>query len=93
MDDIEETLLQLGELKEAPCCFLNQEEAKQFMNSCEDPIVRDFLWNAYATFLFKMAPNAPDGQFDVLFFTRVLAEMLNDRARLLRVLSGDLTKD
>lgn len=93
MDEIEETLRQLSELKEVPCCFLNQEEAKEFMNSCEDPIVREVLWTAYATLGFKMAPNGPDGQFDVLFFTRVLAEMLKDRARLLRVLSGDLTED
>jgi hypothetical protein len=73
--------------------FLNVDEAKEFMNSFADPVDREVLWTAFSVLTFRMAPNGPDGLFDVLFFTRVLAEMLKDRARLLRVLSGDLTED
>lgn len=70
--------------------FLNVEKAKEFMNSLTDPVDREVLWRAYSVLTFSMAPHGPDGQFDVLFFTRVLAEVLKDRDDLLRVLSGNL---
>lgn len=73
--------------------FLNVAEAKEFMNSFVDPIDREILWTAFASLTFRMAPHAPIGQFDVLFFIRVVAELLKDRARLQKVLSGDLIED
>jgi hypothetical protein len=73
--------------------FLNVDEAKEFMNSFADPVDREVLWIAYSVLTFRTAPHGPSGKFDVLFFARVLAEMLKDRTRLLRVLSGDLNED
>jgi hypothetical protein len=73
--------------------FQNVDEAKRFISSCGDPVVREVLWKAYSILTLSMAPHGPAGRFDVLFFARVLAEMLKDRDRLARVLSGDLTDE
>src|SRR5262249_16746511 len=67
--------------------FINVDRAKDFMNAFVDPVDREILWTAYATIIFRMAPPAPDRPFDVLFLTRVLAEMLKERDRLRLVLS------
>lgn len=40
-----------------------------------------------------MTPPGQAGAFDVLFFMRVIAEMLKDREQLIRVLSGDLSEE
>lgn len=68
--------------------FANVEEAKDYINSCLDPVDREVLWTAYSTLIFHMGPSKIAGQFDVLFLMRILSEMLKDRERLLRVLSG-----
>jgi len=73
--------------------FINVDRAKDFMNACVDPVDREILWTAYATIIFRMAPHGPDRPFDVLFFTRVLAEMLKERDRLRLVLSGKLDEE
>jgi hypothetical protein len=93
MDDIEHTLKEVEQLQEVPNQFLNQDQAQEFINSCSDPIVRNFLWEAFATLTFRMAPHGPDGQFDVLFFTRIIATMLNDRDRLRQMLSEELSEE
>jgi len=40
-----------------------------------------------------MGPSEIASQFDVLFLMRILEEMLRDRERLVRVLSGDLSEE
>ena len=68
--------------------FANVEEAKDYINLCPDPVDREVLWTAYSTLIFQMGQSEITGQFDVLFLMRILSEMLKDRERLLRVLSG-----
>ena len=80
-------------MSEGESLFVNVDRAKDFLNACVDPVDREVLWTAYATITFRMAPHTPDRPFDVLFFTRVLAEMLKDRDRLQRVLSGKLDEE
>lgn len=72
--------------------FLQVDEAKQFMNARTDVIEREILWMAYAKLLFRMAPNGPAAPFDVLFFMRLLSELMKDRAELIEVLSGNLSE-
>ncbi len=73
--------------EECESMFLNVDAAKDFINACPDHVDREVLWMAYATVTFRMAPSRLDSKFDMLFFVRVLTEMLNDRAQLLSLLS------
>ena len=89
MDEIEEALKVAKDQNRNEHVFINQEQAKDFMGSCGDPVVREILWKAYATLTFRMAPRGPQGAFDVFYFIQIVDEMLKDRQEMLRVLSGE----
>lgn len=73
--------------------YSNVKAAHEFANSFDDPVVREVLWTAYAVLIFKMGVEQPDGTFDVLYFFKALAKMLEDREQLQRVLSGNFSDD
>ena len=58
--------------------FINYEEAIDFNNQIEDPIVRELVTRAYGTLIFELSPIKVDGQFDLLFFFKVLEKFLSD---------------
>ena len=94
MNEIKHMLLnpeEAAQLEKSECMFLNVEQAKDLINSCGDPVDQEVLWTAYATLTFRMAPIELAGKFDVLFFIRVVSQMLKDRDQLQRMLSGDIT--
>ncbi len=68
--------------------FINKGEAMAFCESVADPVVRTLLMEAYGTLIFK-TPAEVKGQFDLLFFFKVLDAFLRDRERLVRMLQGD----
>jgi hypothetical protein len=75
--------------------YTNVEAAKQFAASHPDVIVREVLWTAFAVMVFKMPAVAEPvaRPFDMLFCFQMIATLLDDRARLSRVLAGDLTAE
>ena len=48
-----------------------------------DPIVRELLLRAYGTLIFEVAPVEVKGQFDLLFFFKVLERIRVSRTMLL----------
>ena len=69
--------------------FINKDEAIQFCKQIEDPIVRELVMDAYGTLIFKVAPVEVKGQFDLLFFFKVMEAFLRDRETLAEALRGE----
>lgn len=69
--------------------LINHQKAKEFLDHLEDPIVRALIQDAYAK-IFSEGLAAPEGEFDLLFFYRVLAAFLHDREGLARALRDEL---
>jgi hypothetical protein len=86
MDTVENSSREVQEAGEIVSQFLNAEQAKAYANSLEDQAIREVFWYAYSVLLFKMAPKAPEGQFDLLFFAQLVTELFNDRDRLIELL-------
>src|ERR1051326_2228391 len=94
MNPITDLLLnpeEAAQLRRSENLFVHVEEAKEFINACGDPVDREILWTAFATLSFQMAPAELVGTFDVLFFVRVVAEMLKDREHFMRLFSSNPT--
>jgi hypothetical protein len=71
--------------------FINHEPASAFLNSIEDPIVQGLVRYAYQTLCLSDA--VVEGDFDLLYFARIMEEYLRDRERLAKALLGDFGED
>ena len=71
--------------------LINHEPASAFLNSIEDPIVQSLVRSAYQTLC--MSDAVVDGEFDLLYFSRIMEEFLRDREGLARALRGDFGED
>jgi len=71
--------------------FINHEAASAFLNSIDDPIVQSLVRFAYQTTL--MTDAVVEGEFDLLYFLRIMEEFLRDRERLAKALMGDFTEE
>jgi hypothetical protein len=71
--------------------FINHEPASAFLNSLEDPIVQSMVRYAYQTIL--MSDAIVEGEFDLLYFFRVMEEFLHDREAVGKALLGDFGED
>ena len=67
--------------------LINHEAASAFVNSIEDPIVNGLLRSVYQTICLSEA--APEGEFDLLYFARIMEDFLRDREWLAKALRGD----
>jgi hypothetical protein len=71
--------------------FINHEPASDFTNSIEDPIARSLVRYAYQTLC--MSDAVVEGEFDLLYFARIMEEFLRDREALARSLRGEFGDD
>jgi hypothetical protein len=71
--------------------MINHEAASAFVNSIEDPIVRDLVRHSYVIILMSEA--FPQGDFDLLYFFRIMEEFLRDREKLAMWLKGEYGED
>ncbi len=71
--------------------FINHEPASAFLSSIGDPVVQSLVRSAYQTLCMSEA--VADGEFDLLYFFRVMEEFLRDREGLARALMGDFGED
>jgi len=71
--------------------FINHEPASVFLNSIEDPIVQSLVRYAYQTVC--MSDAVVEGEFDLLYFFRIMEEFLRDRETLAKSLLGDFGED
>ena len=67
--------------------FIKHDEASKFLNSIQDDIVRSLIISAYQTHL--LSNTEVDGEFDLLYFFRILEEFLRDREKIAKSLKGD----
>lgn len=67
--------------------LVNQKEAMEFVLSIDDGVVGRLVGEAYTTVLHSGIEL--DGDFDMLFFSKVLAEFLKDREERIRNLQGE----
>lgn len=67
--------------------LLNNEAASAFLNDIHDPIVKSLVRYAYQTIC--MSDFVPEGEFDLLYFFRIMEEYLRDREALARALRGE----
>ncbi len=67
--------------------FINHKLASEFLNEIEDPIIQSLLRSSYQTLC--MSDASVDGDFDLLYFFRIMEEFLRDRKKLARSLLGD----
>ena len=70
-----------------PGKVFNHEAAHIFLQTVRDPIVKTLINNAYQTMCISEA--APEGEFDLLYFYRILEGFMRDREDLARALMGN----
>ncbi len=71
--------------------YLNQDEALNYRNSIEDPVIKDFCMQAYGNLVFSNF-NC-DGQFDVLFYMKLVYELFKNKELVIKQLSGQDTNN
>jgi hypothetical protein len=71
--------------------FINHEPASAFLHSIDNPIVQTLVRSSYTTIL--MSDAVVDGEFDLLYFFRIMEEFLRDREKLAKALMGDFGDD
>jgi hypothetical protein len=71
--------------------LINHQKAKEFLDHLDDPIVQALIQEAYAKIFSEGITNF-EGEFDLLFFYRILAAFLQDREGLARALRGELER-
>ena len=69
----------------------NHEAASAFLNTIEDPIVKNLVRHSYQTICISDA--VPEGQFDLLYFFRIMQEFLRDHEGLAKVLKGEFEEN
>jgi hypothetical protein len=75
--------------------LINYEAASAFLNDIDDPIVQTLVRSAYQTLCMSdaIASGELEGQFDLLFFFRVMRDFLRDRESLAKALMNDFGED
>lgn len=71
--------------------LLNQTEAQEFRASIKDPVVRGLCLQGFSQLL--TSDERFDGDFDVLFFTKMIYALVSDKEELIEQLSGRGTGD
>jgi hypothetical protein len=69
--------------------LINHEKAKAFLDHLDDPIIQALIEDAYAK-IFTEHIGEFQGEFDLLFFYKVLAAFMRDREGLAKALQGQL---
>jgi hypothetical protein len=69
--------------------LINHEKAVAYLETIDDPIVRALIEHAY-TQIFVGTPKDLEGEFDLLFFFKILESFLHDRESLARALAGQM---
>jgi hypothetical protein len=67
--------------------FINHEAASEFLNNIQGPLVQSLVRASYRTILLTDA--VVEGEFDLLYFFRIMEEFLRDREKLAKSLVGD----
>lgn len=70
---------------------INHEAASAFLNRIDDPIVKSLVRYSYQTLCLSHA--VPDGEFDLLYFFRIMEEFLRDSEELAKALKGEFGED
>jgi hypothetical protein len=70
--------------------LLNQDLAQQYRASIKDPIVRGLCTTAFTQLL--VTDETFDGDFDVLFYTKMIHELIKDKTTLIKELEGGGTE-
>jgi hypothetical protein len=71
--------------------LIKHQEAKEFLDRIDDPIIQALIQDAYAK-IFSVGVADFDGEFDLLFFYQILVAFLRDRKGLARALEGKLER-
>jgi hypothetical protein len=71
--------------------LIHHQKTKEFLDQLDDPIVRALIQDAYAK-IFSEGITDFEGDFDLLFFYRILAAFMHDRQGLARALRGELER-
>ena len=69
--------------------LINHEQANAYLENVADPIVQALIEHAYSQ-IFVGTPTEFEGEFDLLFFFKILEGFLHDRERLARALRGEM---
>ena len=69
--------------------LINHQKAKAYLDSIGDPIVQALMEHAYSQIFVGTTPEF-EGEFDLLFFFKILQAFLHDRDRLAKALTGEL---
>lgn len=68
----------------------NHDAAMEVVKSTEDIALRQLMARATTAALRRAAESgAPEGEFDMLFFVRTIADLYQQKENLLKVLSGE----
>lgn len=67
--------------------LIRHEEAKAYWDTIADPIVQALIQHAYSQ-IFVGTPIEFEGEFDLLFFFKIMESFLRDRERLAMALTG-----
>ena len=71
--------------------LLNQTEAQKYRQSIDDPVVRGICLQGFSEIL--MSEEQFDGDFDMLFFTKMIHALVRDKDELIEQLLGRGTGD
>ena len=69
--------------------FINKDKAFDYLNTIQDPIVRELVARAYGILAFEVAPVDVDGDFDLHVFFVVMERFMRDREALASELRGE----
>jgi hypothetical protein len=68
--------------------LINHDKAKAYLDSIDDPVVQALIQHAYSQ-IFVGKSMEFEGDFDLLFFFKILGRFLHDRDRLAQALTGE----
>ncbi len=68
--------------------LINHDKAKEFWDTISDPIVQALIQYAHCL-IFTKVPYDFEGEFDLLYFYKILEAFLRDRERLAKALTGE----
>jgi hypothetical protein len=68
--------------------LINHREAVAYLATIGDPIVQALIEHAYSQIF--VGTKEFEGEFDLLFFFKIMEGFLHDRERLARALTGEM---